>query len=339
MRNRAAIYHFNKDSLKAKIRDSLEWVNWKERIYPDSCIYVKPNLTFPEYRPGVTTSPHFLAAVLDVLKERTTHITVFESDGGNNSYPAEKAFETHNLYEICGSRNVRLINLSREEWKYVEVPTPHGNQLLPLSKEMVERADMTISVPVPKMHFVTRYTGAIKNFWGTVPDSMRLKNHFYLKYALPEIMKILKSGISIIDGEYFLDNTGPVTGDPVKMDLVMAADSALSADMALMELMDVNPGRICYIKTAYETFLTPKSIKEIDMNANLSQYKSHQFSYHREPVDYLALLGFKSKLITWLVYLSPFRDMAHKLIKSLRGRSRQVNTYYTGIVNQTRSGK
>lgn len=115
MSNRVAIDYFNENNLKTKIRDCLEWVNWKDRIYPDSRLYVKPNLTFPEFRPGVTTSPHFLAAVLEVLKERTPHITVFESDGGNNSYPAEKAFKTHNLYEICSSMNVRLINPSREE--------------------------------------------------------------------------------------------------------------------------------------------------------------------------------------------------------------------------------
>lgn len=205
-----------------------------------------------------------------------------------------------------------------------------------MCKEIVEQADMTISVPVPKMHFVTRYTGAIKNHWGTVPDSMRLKHHYYFQYAITEIMKVLKSGITIVDGEYFLDNNGPVGGDPVKMDIVMAADSPLSADMALMSLMDVSPHRIGYIRTAWEKELGPKSIDDIEFNTSLSKFKTHSFTYHRDPVDYLAWLGFKSKLITWLVYLSPFRDMAHKLVNLLRGRSRQVNTYYTGIVNQDR---
>ena len=331
MSNRVALNYFDERNLKDKIRDCLEWVNWKDSIYPDSRLYLKPNLTFPEFRPGVTTSPHFLAAVLSVLKERTTHITVFESDGGNNSYPAEKAFETHNLYDICDSMNVRLINLSREERTYVEIPTPHGKHVIPLSKEIVEQADMTISIPVPKMHFVVRYTGAIKNHWGTVPDSMRLRNHHFFNDAITEIMKIQKSGITIVDGEYFLDKNGPVSGDPVKMNLVMAADSPLSADMALMSLMDVDPHRIGYIRTAWQKNMGPKSINDIEFNSSLEKFKTHSFSYHRDPVDYLALLGFKSKLVTWLVYLSPLRNMVHRLVRLLRGRSRQVDAYYTGI--------
>ena len=331
MSSRVALDHFDKKNLKEKIRECLEWVNWKDRIYPDSRIYVKPNLPFPEFRPGVTTSPHFLAAALSVLKERTPHITVFESDGGNNSYPAEKAFETHNLYDICDSMNVRLINLSREERTYVEIPTPHGKHVIPLSKEIVEQADMTISIPVPKMHFVVRYTGAIKNHWGTVPDSMRLRNHHFFNDAITEIMKIQKSGITIVDGEYFLDKNGPVSGDPVKMNLVMAADSPLSADMALMSLMDVDPHKIGYIHTAWKKEMGPKSINDIEFNSSLEKFRTHSFSYQRDPVDYLALLGFKSKLVTWVVYLSPLRNLIHKLVRLLRGKSKQVDTYYTGI--------
>jgi uncharacterized protein (DUF362 family) len=331
MSSRVALDHFDKKNLKEKIRECLEWVNWKDRIYPDSRIYVKPNLTFPDFRPGVTTSPHFLAAALSVLKERTPHITVFESDGGNNSYPAEKAFETHNLYDICGSMNVRLINLSREERINVEIPTPHGKHVIPLSKEIVEQADMTISIPVPKMHFVVRYTGAIKNHWGTIPDSMRLRNHHFFNDAITEIMKILKSGITIVDGEYFLDKNGPVSGDPVKMNLVMTADSPLSADMALMSLMDVDPHKIGYIHTAWKKEMGPKSINDIEFNSSLEKFRTHSFSYQRDPVDYLALLGFKSKLVTWVVYLSPLRNLIHKLVRLLRGKSKQVDTYYTGI--------
>ena len=331
MSSRVALDHFDKKNLKEKIRECLEWVNWKDRIYPDSRIYVKPNLTFPDFRPGVTTSPHFLAAALSVLKERTPHITVFESDGGNNSYPAEKAFETHNLYDICDSMNVRLINLSREERTYVEIPTPHGKHVIPLSKEIVEQADMTISIPVPKMHFVVRYTGAIKNHWGTVPDSMRLRNHHFFNDAITEIMKIQKSGITIVDGEYFLDKNGPVSGDPVKMNLVMTADSPLSADMALMSLMDVDPHKIGYIHTAWKKEMGPKSINDIEFNSSLEKFRTHSFSYQRDPVDYLALLGFKSKLVTWVVYLSPLRNLIHKLVRLLRGKSKQVDTYYTGI--------
>ncbi len=336
---RAAIKRTTDDNLREKIRDCLEWVDWKNSIFPDSRIYIKPNLTFPEYRPGVTTSPRFIVALLDVLKERTPHLTVIEADGGNNSYPAEKAFETHNLYEICGDRNVRLINITNEEKIYIEVPGD-GKRYppIPLSKEIAENADMTISAPVPKMHFVTRFTGAVKNHWGCVADSMRLRNHFFFRHAINKIIEVYKSRIAVIDGEYFLDINGPVFGEPVKMDLVMAADSPYTADIALMDLMDVDPARICYIRQAWKLNRGPRTPVQIEFNTNPAQFKTHNFKYRRDPFDYLALLGFHSKLITYLVYLSPFREWMHRIVRFMRSGSRQVDEYYTGIVDPNEPG-
>ena len=332
MKYRAAINRFNKDNLRDKIRDSLEWLNWGEKITPDSRLWIKPNLTFPEYREGATTSPHFMEALLDVLKERTSHLTVFEGDGGNNSYPAEKAFKAHNLYKICESRNVRLINISRMEWEWVDIPTKSKIRRVPLCREMIRDADMTISVPVPKMHFVARFTGAVKNHWGTIPDSMRLRNHYFFRYAINEIIKLLKSNITVVDGEYFMDDNGPVTGEPVKMDLVIAADNPLTADMVMMDIMDVDPGRIGYIKTAWENDMGPRTVADIELNQSIENFKTHKFSYHRDPVDYLAMLGFYSRIITWIVYLSPLKAFIHWLVKQMRGGSRQIDSYFTGII-------
>ena len=333
MNHKAALYHFTEDTLKDRIRDSLEYIDWKDKIYPDSRLYIKPNLTFPEFRPGVTTSPHFTAALLDVLKERTPHLTVFEGDGGNMSYTAEKAFETHNLYDICESKGVKLLNITRGEWKYIEVPTGAGVKRIPVSKEIAENSDMTISVPVPKMHFVVRFTGAIKNHWGTCPDSMRLRNHYFFRYAIHRLIEVYKSEICVIDGEYFLDRNGPVTGDQVKLNIVMAATNPYAADVALMDMMDVKSDRIDYMKVAWKKGLAPKSLDEIEFNDDLAKFKTHKFYYKRDPVDYLAWMGYKSYLVTWLVYLSPLNKIAHRLIRLLRGGSRQVDAYYTGIID------
>ncbi len=338
MKYRAAIHHFDRTNLSAKIRESLEFIDWKNRIYPDSNVWIKPNLTFPEYRPGVTTSPHFLAALLDVLRERTRHLTVFESDGGNNSYTMERAFAAHNLYEICENRNVRLVNLTREETKSVKIPGGWRSYRLPLNREMLETTDMTISVPVPKMHFVTRFTGAIKNHWGAVPDAMRLRNHFFFKYAINAIIRYVKSGITVVDGEYFLNNNGPVVGEPVKMDLVMAADQPLTADLVLMNLMGVEPEKTGYIRQAWKQNGGPKHLTEIELNADLDRFRTFEFSYQRDPVDYLAWLGFHNYLITWLVYLSPLNTFAHWWIRMLRGGSRQVEDYYDSFIQDNKPG-
>ncbi|NIV37589.1 MAG: hypothetical protein GWN58_51675, partial [Anaerolineae bacterium] len=45
----------------------LEFVRWQEFVHPDSTVFIKPNLTWPVPRPGVTTSPDFVDALLAAL--------------------------------------------------------------------------------------------------------------------------------------------------------------------------------------------------------------------------------------------------------------------------------
>lgn len=46
----------------------------------DSVVFVKPNFTWPRFRPGVVTSPQFLNALLPLLKERAGKVLLGESD-------------------------------------------------------------------------------------------------------------------------------------------------------------------------------------------------------------------------------------------------------------------
>ena len=82
----------------------------------------------------------------------------------------------------------------------------------------------------------------------------------------------------------------------------------------------------------------PTTINDIDLNQNITDFKTHKFSYHRDPVDYLALLGFYSRIITWIVYLSPLKTFIHWLVKQMRGGSRQVDSYFTGIIDPNEPG-
>src|SRR5688500_14282943 len=59
---------------------------------PRGCrVAVKPNLTFPTHRPGVTTSPAVLRTVVQLLVERSNQVFVVESDGGYGAWDCERA--------------------------------------------------------------------------------------------------------------------------------------------------------------------------------------------------------------------------------------------------------
>ena len=58
------------DNLERQLYDALEFIGWQDIIQPDSSVFIKPNLTWPDPRPGVTTSLPFIEALLAVLTRR-----------------------------------------------------------------------------------------------------------------------------------------------------------------------------------------------------------------------------------------------------------------------------
>ena len=100
-------------NLRNRLENGLEFIGWDKHINKNSTVFIKPNFTFPNYKPGVTTTPEVLRAILEVLKNRAGRIIVGESDGGNNSFKADEAFHGHNMYQICQESSAELINLSK----------------------------------------------------------------------------------------------------------------------------------------------------------------------------------------------------------------------------------
>src|SRR5215470_17130546 len=102
------------------IRELLDNCKWKEVVAPAASVVIKPNLCTerPEQIHTANTSAAVLRAVCEVLLERTRRITIVESDGAR--YPAEAAFENNGVYRLARELDVRVLNLSKDEW--VEVP-------------------------------------------------------------------------------------------------------------------------------------------------------------------------------------------------------------------------
>src|SRR5512136_749476 len=54
-------------------------------------IFIKPNLSHPEYVPGVVTSPELMAQLVGFLRDGNSEVIVGESNGYN--YPCWTAFD------------------------------------------------------------------------------------------------------------------------------------------------------------------------------------------------------------------------------------------------------
>ncbi len=259
--------------LKKDIFKSLEFINWKEYVKKDSTVFIKPNFTFPYYKEGITTSPELLKNLLEIIKERTDNIIVGESDGGNHSFSADDAFKGHNMYEICRKTNVDLVNLSKLPSMSIEDKIQGKKVKIQLPKLLLEEVDCFISVPVLKVHVMTKVTLSIKNLWGCYPDTMRCLHHKNLSYKLSLITKLHNPKIVIIDRTYALDGHGPMYGEAKKTDIIISSNNPVAADSIGAAIIGIELKKAEHIRIAEKERLGTTNLEEVEINKDWRKFE------------------------------------------------------------------
>lgn len=303
-----------------KICEALKWVGWENIIGPDSRVFIKPNLTFPTYKPGVTTSPEFMEALIKTIKTRSNNITVGETDGGYYAWKAETAFRGHRLDEICKKYSVRLVNLYDVGSEVVEFRVRSKRFEIPLPSLLLHDIDVFISVPVPKIHCMTGVSLGMKNQWGCILNPMRLRYHHAFSDLVVAINRMLKPAIVIADATYMLDRNGPMYGDPVHTDMIIAANDIGAFELVTCNLMGVDPNKIPYLAAAKREGILPSSLDEISINNDLQKFITQKFCLKRTFWNWLALAAFNNYFLTKLVYDSFMAGPIHKVLYAIRGK-------------------
>lgn len=319
MRRKVWIDRINRP-LDEMLAASLDWLSWTTLVPVNARVALKPNLTYPFYKPGVTTSPALLEAVVKLLRTRTPHITIVESDGGSYAWPAQQAFQGHHINEICARYGAHAVNLTEypREWAETEIL---GRRIrLEMSRLLLHETDVFITMPVPKVHVMTHVSLGFKNQWGCLPDVKRLRHHAEFGYKVLAINKLLKPRLCIFDGTYFLNRTGPMEGDPVRRDLLIASDDVGAGSLVCCELMQIDPWTVPHLRLAMKEGMMPTSLDEISLNAPLEPFVGPRFYLQRSPMHWLTLGVFHSRLATTIAYDSVLAKPLHDILYFFRGR-------------------
>jgi len=317
--NQVALAKINDDLVDA-IKSTLEESGILKRVMGSTRVALKPNFTYPYYQPGITTSPVVLRETVKILREYTSHLAVVETDGGYGAWQAAEAFAGHGVHELGGEYDVEIVNLCNEPREMINFFSGGRIHQLPLPVRLLHETELFISMPVPKIHAMTGLSLAYKNQWGCVPDIMRLRRHYVFDDAIVAINKALRPAI-LADGTYFLDRNGPMDGDPVRMDLIIAASDAGSFDRYVSELMGFPWQRVRHLRRAVALGDMPASLDDIDYNVSPTEARTRVFHLERTLRHVIALAGFKSRFITWLGYESWFgRVVLHALLYAVAGK-------------------
>jgi uncharacterized protein (DUF362 family) len=268
-------------------------------------IFIKPNLTYPKYKEGVTTSIEFIENLVKNL--RKINNTMTEAMKTMGFYNLEKKYQ-----------NIKIINLSKIQSCKVKLKVNNKPYHIDLPELLVKEIDFSITCPVPKVHCMTTVSLAFKNEWGCLPDTMRMKNHYVLHQIIGQICKTLKFKYVFLDGKYGLNINGPIVGNPIEVNWFIASNSLGAFDAVVSSMMGFNWRNIKHLKEADNLGLIPNK-KDVKIIGNIGSFKK-DFVLKRNFWNYPALLAFRSKQLTHLFYFSRYAKILHDFMYLFRKR-------------------
>jgi uncharacterized protein (DUF362 family) len=308
------------NGLKNLFKTMIEELFLNQAFESAKAIFIKPNLTYPKYKKGVTTRIEFIEALVSALREinSTTKIYIGEGEGGYNAFAMSGALENMGYFDLEKKyANVEIVNISKIPSKKVELKANGKPYIIELPL-LFDEVDFSISCPVPKVHCMTGITLSFKNQWGCVPDIMRLKNHYVFDEIISQIGDKLKFRYAFLDGKYGLDDNGPMVGTPVELNWFAASDSLGAFDMIVSEMMGVKWEKIGHLKTAQKYGYLPRR-EDVRIVGDIASMK-RKFKLKRTFWNYPALIAFKSKSLTHIVYFSKIAKVLHDIMYTFRKR-------------------
>jgi uncharacterized protein (DUF362 family) len=248
MKTLVCLRRANRDDLLPTVRELLEACRWQELVGPGARVVVKPNLCTerPEQIHTANTSIGVLRAVCQVLKERTPHVTIVESNGAR--YNAEAAFENNGVYQLAADLGVQAQNLSKDTLVEMADPRLQG---FAMARTWLE-ADVFVTLPVLKTHATTVFTGALKNQWGCIPRYDRILLHKYLHQLIGDINKLRPVTLALMDGLVGMQGRGPINGFPINLNVLLASRDPVALDATAMRLIGLEPRKAAHVVHAQQ---------------------------------------------------------------------------------------
>lgn len=311
------------------LREGLAWLQAEPALRRAAGIFIKPNLTYPLFRPGVTTTPEMLEAALQVFSELNPRVIIGESDGGYGSFSIEQAFQGFDLYNLGRRYGVKVVNLSREPAAECAIPTRRGTVRLGLPEFLLQEDFITVTLPVPKVHCMTGVSLSYKNQWGCIPDMMRLRLHYYFNEIIGPLNRLLKVKLAIMDGTYGLTKNGPIAeGEVVQPGWVVLGETPGVADRVASHLMGLRLEDYPHYRRIHQTEPLP-GLDDIETNRDLEPFRAQtpRFYLKRHFWNCMAKTTWYSRRWCYLVYESRLAGLLHKIMYTFRERPKDFQEY------------
>lgn len=253
-------------ALEAVVGD-LSWVQRGMRIG------IKANLVSamaPET--AGTTHPVLLTELTRMLRARGASVVIGDSPGG-----LYNAITLERVYHLCGLKAAEAAGAElNHDFSVKEGQFPEGDQLRSFTyTAWLDSCDAIINFCKLKTHGMMVMTGAVKNFFGTIPGTMKPEYHFRfpdpMRFAsmLVDLQLFWKPQLHIVDAVEIMEGNGPTAGKPRRMGVVLASEDPFALDDVCAGLMGLQPQQVMTQQAAMERGLVPP----YDIQENWQQYQ------------------------------------------------------------------
>ena len=233
-------------------------------------VLIKPNIVAPGGPDtGVCTHPLFVRAVCDIVAgESPSRIRVGDLPGYNYLGATRRCLAESGLSGALAGGPAETVLFERA-FSRVAGGRFRIFSHIDMTRE-IEEADVVISLPKPKTHRLTLYTGAIKNMFGCVSYGTRQRIHKLGDYTafcggLVDIYDHIRPSLTIADMVRVRQGNGPCGGRPLDVGVVFASADGVSVDAIGQFLLGFGPEEVLTTGLSRERGVGEGDLDRIDV--------------------------------------------------------------------------
>lgn len=286
--------HDNYNLVKEAVKKSLDLIGGLESIISlGDRVLIKPNLIAPlYYTTGTTTNPHIIKAVAELSKAAGAREIVI-ADGSAVGNNAAEALEVCGIKSMANELGYKTLDITKDEFVYVMNPVAKIFKKIRLPKIFIE-SDVVINLPVMKTHDALGVTLGLKNMKGIIHLQDKKRFHKWgLAQCIVDLNHLVLPQLTLIDGTIAMEGSGPKSGEPVGLGLILASKDTVAGDRVACEIMGFEPYEVEYIRQCGEEGLGNFELKDIKIVGEDLKSVIRPFKRSTLDMDKLKELGIK----------------------------------------------
>lgn len=281
--------NYDPQKVKHVINKSLELIGGIENIIkPDDKVLLKVNVIvgFPPER-AATTHPSIVRSMVEIVKEAGGIPWVGDSSGAYG-YTAQ-SLELSGIKKAAEEAGGKLVNFESTGMYDIQV---NGKILTSakIAKPVID-CDVLVSLPKLKTHMMTKYTGAVKNFYGVIPGTGKAAIHRLaateesFSNAVIDLYSVLKPKLAIMDGIVGMEGEGAINGTPIESKVIISSTDCVALDAVSSEIMGFSHKDIMTTCIAHDRGLGTGELGQIEIlgekidNVKMNFKKSNHIYY------------------------------------------------------------